>query len=30
MVTYEALFTFVLMIIGIIELTVMLTQNKKK
>lgn len=30
MVTYEALFSFVLMIIGIIELTVMLTQNKKK
>lgn len=30
MVTYEALFTFVLMIIAIIELVLKLTQNKKK
>lgn len=30
MVTYEALFTFVLVIIGVVELTLKFTQNKKK
>ena len=30
MVTYEALFTYTLVIIGIVELVLKLTQNKKK